>query len=271
LDPCVSAICGKTYEGCGYLYNWYTIGADSGRTIGGIVNITQGYVDERNQWVVPTESDFNTLIGYLDPSYNPGLGIQSTIVGGLLKLKCSAPLSVSNGLWSNNIGATNLYNFSVVPTGYRALSPLSDVNISFTSFIWTSTESSPSNAFIEVFASFNADIFKNVVSEKSGCSIRLVRPATMTEISLPDGTTSNDNPILPHYLGNGMTYITVKIGNQVWTAQNLIDENYNDSTPIPEVTDLTTWSGLTTGARCSYNNGSPLPAGMTISLCGIPM
>jgi len=53
---------------------------------------------------------------------------------------------------------------------------------------------------------------------------------------------------------DGNTYNTVKIGNQVWMQENLKTTTYNDGTPIPNVTDNTEWSNLTTGAYCWYDN-----------------
>jgi len=52
----------------------------------------------------------------------------------------------------------------------------------------------------------------------------------------------------------GNTYQTVRIGDQIWMAENLRTKSYNDNSDIPEVTDNATWAGLTTGARCWYNN-----------------
>jgi len=52
------------------------------------------------------------------------------------------------------------------------------------------------------------------------------------------------------------TYSTIFIGNQQWMAENLRTDTYNDGTPIPEITDKTTWSNLTTGAYCWYINDS---------------
>lgn len=53
-------------------------------------------------------------------------------------------------------------------------------------------------------------------------------------------------------------YNTVVIGNQEWLKENLNVSKYADGTPIPEVTDPTAWSGLTTGAWCYYNNDTTL-------------
>lgn len=46
----------------------------------------------------------------------------------------------------------------------------------------------------------------------------------------------------------------ITIGTQTWTTQNLDVTTYRDGTPIPQVTDPTQWTNLTTGAWCYYNN-----------------
>jgi len=53
---------------------------------------------------------------------------------------------------------------------------------------------------------------------------------------------------------DGTIYQTVRIGDQIWMAENLRTKTYNDNSDIPEVTDNSTWGGLTTDARCWYNN-----------------
>jgi len=59
---------------------------------------------------------------------------------------------------------------------------------------------------------------------------------------------------------DGNAYKTIKIGTQVWMAQNLRTKRYNDGTVIPKVTDNTAWAALTTPAYCWYNNDSTLNA-----------
>ncbi|WCO02755.1 fibrobacter succinogenes major paralogous domain-containing protein [Psychroserpens ponticola] len=49
---------------------------------------------------------------------------------------------------------------------------------------------------------------------------------------------------------------TVVIGTQEWMLKNLDVSMYRNGDPIPQVTDLTTWSNLTTGAWCYYANNS---------------
>lgn len=53
---------------------------------------------------------------------------------------------------------------------------------------------------------------------------------------------------------DGTIYNTVKIGNQVWTKENLNVSKYRNGDIIPQVTDPTQWANLTTGAWCYYNN-----------------
>lgn len=52
----------------------------------------------------------------------------------------------------------------------------------------------------------------------------------------------------------GNEYLTVRIGTQVWMAENLKTSKYADGTAIPEVKPNTEWRNLTTGAFSWYNN-----------------
>jgi len=53
---------------------------------------------------------------------------------------------------------------------------------------------------------------------------------------------------------DGNIYKTIKIGNQVWTVDNLRTTKYNDGKPIPYVTDNNAWAALTTPGYCYHNN-----------------
>jgi len=53
---------------------------------------------------------------------------------------------------------------------------------------------------------------------------------------------------------DGITYKTVKIGDQVWMAENLRATTYNDGTEIPLVTDNSAWDELLSPGYCWYNN-----------------
>ena len=56
---------------------------------------------------------------------------------------------------------------------------------------------------------------------------------------------------------DGYTYNSIVLGNgQEWMAENLRTTTYANGDPIPNVTDVTQWINLTTGAWVHYNNDS---------------
>ena len=58
---------------------------------------------------------------------------------------------------------------------------------------------------------------------------------------------------------DGNTYDYLTYGVQQWTVENAEMVTYRDGTPIPQVTNLTDWQNLTTGAWCYYNNDPTKP------------
>jgi len=53
---------------------------------------------------------------------------------------------------------------------------------------------------------------------------------------------------------DGNVYRTVRIGTQVWMAENLRTTRYRNGDQIPNVTDNSQWTLLSTGAWCNYEN-----------------
>ena len=60
---------------------------------------------------------------------------------------------------------------------------------------------------------------------------------------------------------DGHSYGVVEIGSQCWFSENLQTTVYADGSEIPEVTDDGDWSGLSTDARCTYDNDASPPEG----------
>jgi uncharacterized protein (TIGR02145 family) len=55
---------------------------------------------------------------------------------------------------------------------------------------------------------------------------------------------------------DGNNYSTIQICNQIWTQSNLNVSHYRNGDIIPQVTNSTQWSNLTTGAWCYYQNNT---------------
>jgi len=53
---------------------------------------------------------------------------------------------------------------------------------------------------------------------------------------------------------DGNIYHTRTYGTQVWMIENLKTTRYRDGVIIPNITDNSTWSSLTSGAYCDYDN-----------------
>jgi uncharacterized protein (TIGR02145 family) len=75
--------------------------------------------------------------------------------------------------------------------------------------------------------------------------------STSTTTSTSSSTTTSTTTICQDCIAHDVT-----IGTQVWTGCNLDVTTYRNGDPIPEVTDLTTWGTLTTGAWCYIFNDS---------------
>jgi len=74
-------------------------------------------------------------------------------------------------------------------------------------------------------------------SDTSGITIKMHWTLTVTDV-------------------DGNVYHTVKIGNQVWTVENLKTMHNNDGTAIALVADSATWVNVATPGYCWYHNDS---------------
>ncbi len=59
---------------------------------------------------------------------------------------------------------------------------------------------------------------------------------------------------------DGNTYRTVKIGSQIWTAENLKVSHYRNGDPIPNVNGKPEWINLNAHAYCCYDNDESFAA-----------
>lgn len=167
-------------------------------------------------WRVPTYNDLDTL-SRIDGDINT-IGI---------KLKSTDTL-----YWDNNSIANNEYSLSLVGSGSYVggiFSGLKQVG-----YYWTNTQTGG----VDTASSFGVGIgtyFVNgTISKKNGISIRLIKNNLIDEGDLTDI--------------DGNVYNTVRIGDQIWTKQNLAVIHYSNGNPI--LSDFNN----SEGAVIDYNN-----------------
>ncbi|MEI7844719.1 MAG: FISUMP domain-containing protein [Chloroflexota bacterium] len=171
-------------------------------------------------WHVPTRAELDALITALGGT---------SVAGGHLK-------KTGTTHWKTpNTSADNSSGFNSVGAGIR--------DASIEGFIqeWQEIWASDSRVLAVItYNSAGAYTGGNVPAAR-GCSVRLIKnDATLA------GYTGND----------GKTYTTVKIGTQVWMAENSRETKYANGNDIPQVTNYDTWDALATGAWCWFNNNS---------------
>jgi len=236
----------------GSLYNWYSIadgllGPVDGRELYGIVNLSQP------DWIVPSDTEWQNLVGYL-----------STNVGGKLK---------ETSAWTApNTGATNESGFSALPgalisyAGTTASTGLASFGEG--GYFHSSSNSSGSTSSYWYVTYTHSTIFYSSGSQSQGLSIRLVRPTTSFEDTLPDGTWIPDA-----YQGNdGKNYYGVKIGTQLWMAENLRETLNNQGYSITQVysgTSAANWINYGNLNQPAYNNFNNTANSTTYSISSL--
>ena len=258
----LSIPCGNCLE-CthGLLYNGYVVdkgGATlQGRGPGGIVNTGSVNV---STWVIPTESDWNNLVTFLNGGTAPTnvtiTGSLGTTAGGKLK---DYTRDLEATCWENpNIGAQTSSGSSgwAGTAGGRRKDDGVFEGLGFEGLWWSanslSTPPVQNGALMAArrLEHYSADVFRDIFSKSYGCSIRLVRPATTGETNgmfIPDAYTGK----------NGTLYDGIVINDQVWITKNLSETLYNGGTAVSTTTSNTVWSATVptaTATSCYYNN-----------------
>ena len=144
----------------GALYNWFAINPSTN----GNKNICPA------GWHVPSDADWNILIGYLDPSHDPNAigAAQSTSAGGKMK-------SVGTKFWlSPNTDATNQTGFSGLPGGGRYGYGLFGDTGNY-GFWWSSTERNNIESWGRYLNNSFGDVFRNFGAKRFGLSVRCLK------------------------------------------------------------------------------------------------
>jgi uncharacterized protein (TIGR02145 family) len=138
----------------GRVYNWYAVSDPRGLCPSG--------------WHVPSDAEWNILIGGLDSAYNPtGNGGQSFIVGDLLK-------SSSTVFWQHpNHNGSNGSGFSALGSGCVADAGFYSINTG--GYYWTSTEAYNFFAWYRSLSDLSSIIQRGYRDKEHGNPVRCVR------------------------------------------------------------------------------------------------
>ena len=254
-----NAPCGSCIE-CthGRLYNGYVVDAGGyilqGRGPGGIINT--GSMNA-STWVIPAETDWDTLITYVNGGVVPPTvtGSLGTTAGGELK---DYTRDLNATCWENpNIGAQTATGSSgwVGTAGGKRDNLGAYSGLGFDGYWWSANSSSaspnPFQLYTRELKHFSDDVYRNIYTKNYGFSLRLVRPAIAGEV--------NGAVIAGDYTGkDGTLYDSIVIGTQVWIDKNLSETQYNNGSTISLTTNPTTWGNAinspTTASSCFYDN-----------------
>ncbi|HQK71916.1 MAG TPA: FISUMP domain-containing protein [Bacteroidales bacterium] len=213
----------------GALYNWYTVMATN-------MLCPKG-------WHVPTRSEWDILLNSMG-------GYEKA--GSKLKERGTAH-------WQDpNRDATDESGFTALPGGVRNIGGLFSY-YGIKGQWWTSDDTVKNLAWYQAMDFNNTAVNRFFTVKSEGMSIRCVKYKIPEVKSPPPDSVINPPPVVeePVYFvdpRDNRQYQIVKIGKQVWMAENLVATKFNDGTEIPEVVDKIEWTRLVTPAYCWYDN-----------------
>lgn len=190
-------------------------------------------------WRIPTKTDYENLIAFIELSHvSPGEHLK------IVKTNSA----YFHPYWDkdDNVSAFDTYGFMGTPNGRRTNSG-EFLNLTYRMRLWTATSYNSTRAWYVELRTNNQFIIGQSIGghKESGFGVRCIQNAPVGE---PTGTTGT----LTDFDNNVYGWVT--IGALRWMSENLKTTKYRNGSVVPLVTDSSTWSGLSTGARCAYNN-----------------
>ena len=189
---------------------------------------------------VPTDSEVTTLESYLAANgYNYDGSTSGNKYAKALATLTDWTTSATEGVPGNTDYSEyrNKSNFSSLPSGSRLNTGVFS-SFGIYSYLWTTTLSFGTSYYCRYIYYATVNVTRTFHDEKAGMPVRLIYTGSSSTVTDYDGNV----------------YDVITIGTQKWLKQNWGCTHLNDGTTIPEVTNSTTWSTLSTGALCAYNN-----------------
>ncbi|MCE5213757.1 MAG: hypothetical protein LLF83_03440 [Methanobacterium sp.] len=173
-------------------------------------------------WHIPSNAEWDTLVTALGSS-----------AGGKLK-------ETGTTYWNSpNTGAVNSVLFNGRGGGQRDVYSGAFSEKNQTGYYWTSEAGGDlywlNYSSADIQSGFGEDNPHN-----KGASIRCIKDDS-TNLGYVEDIDGN-------------VYPTIKVGSQVWMAQNLRTTKYRNGGTVPLITSNSSWIATSSGARCSYDN-----------------
>jgi uncharacterized protein (TIGR02145 family) len=141
----------------GKLYNWYVTNS----MVNGDKNVCP------TGWHVPTDTDWDELINYLDSTAEGGINYPN-VAGSKLK-----QVGISNWITPNS-DATNSTLFTALPGGLRG--GIGDFySLGYAAYFWSETEKDTDNAWCRSLNNLNSYANKKTTGKPNGLSIRCIK------------------------------------------------------------------------------------------------
>jgi uncharacterized protein (TIGR02145 family) len=234
----------------GLLYNWYAV--DDARNIA-----AEG-------WGVPDRFDVQTFIKYVDNNWEVVPWLPDAVKG----LDNANQIKESGTIYWNNDNGINTVQFNARGAGARLntgeFPDIAGINVyrrKNMAIFWITDDyiDDPTQSYMFYVYDEDSFIDTSVDLLEMGLSIRLLRSTPYDAGT--DGVLADGDAAYPYTGNDGKVYRTVKIGTQIWLADNLAETKWRTGAYIQgwgsggyEVIGNAAWAALTTAALCAYNN-----------------
>lgn len=125
-------------------------------------------------WHIPSDAEYATLITYLDGEL---------VAGGKMK-------EAGTSHWSSpNTGATNSSGFTALPAGYYNYSNVSFYYLTYSNYLWSSTQSNLNDAWMRYLDTGDEDVNHQTFTKTNSLSVRCIAESCTSAPTQPSSGT----------------------------------------------------------------------------------